>query len=50
MKEDNIIVLSTGEQLIWEQKGENVEILMPDFNPDSWPEESMYAFVFKIER
>jgi alpha-L-fucosidase len=42
--------LANGRALNWKKKGKNVEVEIPAFNPDDWTEESMYAFVIKIEQ
>ena len=43
-----IIFLSTRENLSWKQVGENVEVDLPEFNPNKI--KSPYAFAIKIEK
>jgi alpha-L-fucosidase len=42
--------LASGKRLEWKKKGRNVEVEIPPFNPGDWTDESMYAFVLKIEQ
>jgi alpha-L-fucosidase len=43
-----IIFLSTKQKLKWENKGSDLVIKMPDFNPNGFVPEDYYSFVFKI--
>lgn len=45
-----ISLLANGQALRWRQRGKNIEITLPVFNPNDWSEESQYAYVIKIER
>lgn len=45
-----ITLLATGEKLKWENRGGNLVVSMPEFNPLKYSEEDYYAFVFKITR
>lgn len=45
-----ITFLATGDHLKWEQKGNDISIKMPIYNPNKIAPENAYAFVFRIEK
>ena len=44
----HVKLLSNNQSLEWENKGKDLVIKMPAFNPNDFIEEDYYAFVFKI--
>ncbi len=47
-KSSMVELLSTNQKLEWENKGKDLVIKMPEFNPNNFVEEDYYSFVFKI--
>ncbi len=43
-----VTLLSTGDKLNWENKNGNMIIEMPEYDPDSFKPEHVYAYVFRI--
>jgi alpha-L-fucosidase len=49
-KGSRVTWLATGQTLEWKNKGENLVIALPEFDPNALPPELQYAYVFRIDR
>lgn len=49
-KNAKVILLATGEEVLWKQSGKNMLIEMPSYNPNRLTSEDNYAYVFKISK